>query len=387
MPPRAILSPPIAATIPSVSSPSDRCAALLAQLIGFRTENPGGNESALCMHLAVALRERGADEVEMVEVQRQNGLGGYVFARFGHPITLLNAHIDTVPAQPGWSRNPFEAAVDETRVVGLGAADTKGAIAAILTALESAQCRDVGILFSGDEERGTSCMRAFLAERESGNHCASEIRRAVVCEPTDHCAGLRHRGFHSYVASFEGKGGHSSLADRLPKPIVTLARLAVELDALGARYLDTGPEEMKGLCLNVASIEGGLAFNMVPDRARLVFSLRPPPGFDRAALAQSIADAIDRADPAITLEQPLDLAPFECTDEEGFRALFAARVSRYVSLDLWTEAALLAGAGIDTIVVGPGSAAQAHAADEWVARADLDWAVALYRAVIEAGPP
>ncbi len=370
-----------------MSSTSDRCAALLAQLIGFRTENPGGNESALCMHLAAALRERGADEVEMVEVQRQNGLGGYVFARFGHPITLVNAHIDTVPAQPGWRSNPFEAEVTEERVVGLGAADTKGAIAAILTALEQVHPRDVGVLFSGDEERATTCMHAFLAERENGSHGESEIQRAVVCEPTSHCAGVRHRGFHRYLATFHGKGGHSSLADHLPKPIVTLARLAVELDALGASYLDTGPEDMKGLCLNVAAIEGGIAVNMVPDEARLDLSLRPPPGFDHAALAQKLEAAVARVDGSIELEKPLDLRPFECADPAGFRALFGELVERYESLDLWTEAALLAAAGINTIVVGPGESGQTHAANEWVARADLDWAVALYSRVLAAGAP
>src|SRR5204862_455505 len=107
------------------------------------------------------------------------GPGGYVFARWGTPRLLVNAHVDTVPANSGWSRDPWTPVVDGDRLYGLGACDTKGAIAAALCAAERARPRDVAMLFSGDEERGTAAVTHFLASpRKAG------IERAIVCEPT-----------------------------------------------------------------------------------------------------------------------------------------------------------------------------------------------------------
>ncbi len=173
-------------------------------------------------------------------------------------------HIDTVPANTGWSRDPWTAELDSERVWGLGSADTKGAAAAVLVALERTRPRDVGILFSGDEERSGSCVRAFI---EAGH--ARGIERAIICEPTRRTAGIAHRGVIAARASVRGKGGHSSAADHMPKPIVAMARVAVALDELAKRHLHRGPVGMQGLCVNVASIEGGVAFNVVPRQRQL----------------------------------------------------------------------------------------------------------------------
>ena len=87
----------------------------------------------------------------------------------------------------------------------------------------------------------------------------------------------------------------------MPKPIVQLARLAVALDELGVARLHDGPPGMTGICLNIAALHGGVAFNVIPQRGQLEWSLRPYPGFDRARWDADVA-ARDRAiDPAITL--------------------------------------------------------------------------------------
>lgn len=350
-----------------------RSAELLRELVGYRTENPGSGEPALCRRLAEMLGERGADDVEVVEVPRGADTGAYVVARFGTPRLLVNAHVDTVPANTGYTRDPFDAEITADRVIGLGTADTKGAIAAILVALAEQRPRDVAVLFSGDEERGSTVMRAFLdSPRRDG------VERAIVCEPTARRAGIRHRGVAAYRARFVGQGGHSSKADELPKPIVTLARLAVALDELGQGYADAGPADMRGLCTNVADLRGGVAFNVVPDAATLDVSFRPPPGFDHAAFAERLEAARAAIDPAITLESLVEHPPFSCGAPDVFSELLAGRVAELGPVDFWTEAALLSAAGIDAVVVGPGDIAQAHAADEFVALADLEWATELF---------
>jgi acetylornithine deacetylase len=342
---------------------------LLAELVAIPTQQgAGGDERRLCDHLAPLLAARGADEVIVESAPRTDGSpGAYVFARWGAPKRIINAHVDTVPANAGWSRSPWEPRVEGGRLYGLGACDTKAAIAATLVALDAGRPRDRGVLFSGDEEAGSAVMHAFLASRH-----ARGIEQAIVCEPTARRVGIRHRGVLCQEARFEGTGGHSSKADTMPKPIVELAKLAVAIDELGTTYLDRGPPDMKGLCTNIAQLDGGVAFNVVPQRARLEWSTRPYPGFDRAEWDAALAKLGHR------IVTTIDHAPFQCARPDPLVAPIGNLWKSIGPLDFWTEAALYAAHGIDAIVVGPGDIAQAHAADEFVALDDLDWAVELY---------
>lgn len=353
---------------------------LLAELIAFPTQQAGpdrgsGNELALCEYLAPLLRDAGADKVVVEVATRSDGSpGAYVFARWGTPRRIINVHLDTVPANAGWSRDPWTPYVSDGKLYGLGSADTKGAIAATLVAVDATKPRDFGVLFSGDEERGSSVIRAFL----EGPHAAA-IREVIVCEPTARTAGIAHRGVLGQQARLTGPGGHSSKADRLPKPLARLARLAVALDDLGVRRLNEGPPNMQGTCLNIAALHGGVAFNVISARAELEWSLRPYPGFDRAGWDREVGALAAAIDPQIVIETSVDHVPFSC-------GALAEHVRRYVSsvgaLDFWTEAALWAQHGKDAIVIGPGDIAQAHAADEYVTLDDLDWAVGLFRSLV-----
>ncbi len=355
-------------------------AKLLADLVAIQThqagpDGKGGNERKLCDHLAPLLEARGADEVLVVDATRTDGSpGAYVFARWGTPRRIINAHVDTVPANLGWTRNPWDPQIVDGKLYGLGSADTKGAIAAALVALDGKRPVDCGVLFSGDEEHGSRIMRDFLA----GPH-ATGIREAIVCEPTARTAGITHRGVIAQTATREGAGGHSSKADFMPKPLVELSKLALVLDGIGRARLHDGPEGMTGLCMNVAAMHGGIAFNVVPQRGVLEWSIRPYPGFDSAAWFSEIATAAANVDPKITLATGLDLKPFACDKLAEAVRPFVTRVG---SLDFWTEAALYEAAGIDAIVVGPGDIGHAHAADEHVSLDDLDWAVTLFRSLL-----
>jgi acetylornithine deacetylase len=324
--------------------------------------------------LAAELGALGAAQVITEEVGDRHG---FVYARFGAapPQLLLNAHVDTVPANTGYSAPPHRMVERDGRIYGLGAADTKGAIAAIVEALAHIRAggraapAGVGVLFSGDEERGGTCMRAFL-----GSPHAQGLRQAIVCEPTGCRAGWRHRGIGAAEVVATGPGGHSSLADRMVNPTAVLARAAVALDDLGRGYRQRGPAGFPGICMNVAGLAGGIAFNVVPARATLTFSVRPPPGMAVVAvLAEAEACVRQAAAPeAVTWAVISDRPPFQTRALDTFAPLLGPRVQAPVDLGFWTEAALMSERGIDAVVFGPGDIAQAHAADEFVTVADLE---------------
>jgi len=357
---------------------TDRLVERLAELISFDTRNPDGDEWPLVQRLAVELRELGAASVDEVEV----GDHAYVYARFGgaSPRVLLNAHVDTVPANDGYTSPPHLLVRRGDRLYGLGTADIKGAIAAILEALAAGPVtRPVGVLFSGDEEHGGSCIRAFL-----DTDAARGLERAIVCEPSNCRVGVRHRGIGAATVTLEGPGGHSSRVEEMVNPIAVLARAAVALDSMGAEYRSKGPPGFQGINLNVAGLEGGIAFNVVPTRAMLTFSVRPAPG---DSVEELLAEAERRvraatSPHAIAWSVAVSSPALQARDVAGFEPLLGARMTEPVDLGYWTEASRFSERGIDAVVFGPGDVAQAHAADEFVEMAQLETARAAYAHVL-----
>ena len=354
----------------------------LAELVAFDTRNPGGNEQPLAEKLARDLTALGA---QTVEIFSHDGHAS-TFARFGadEPTLILNAHIDTVPANAGWTWDPWKLTCAGARVHGLGSADTKGAIAAILTALAQSQAahQSVGrlaVLFSGDEELGGGCIREFLAsDRIRG------LRRALVCEPTGCRVGNRHRGVYAARVTATAPGGHSSLAEAVPNPLTKLAHAAVALDQLGERCRTLGPAGLRGLCMNIAALDGGMAFNIIPASATLTFSVRPAPGVKlepvldeaRAAIATSLA-------PLTAAWEVIAGNPaFETQRLADFTGLLGERMQAPIDLPFGTEAGQFVEKGIDAVVIGPGRIEQAHKADEYVDLDELEEAVRIFLQVI-----
>jgi acetylornithine deacetylase len=363
-----------------MADPDPQLRQRLAELVAFDTQNPSADEAPMADYLARQLTALGADAVDRFTVAEHHA----VLARFGAaPRLLLNAHIDTVPANSGYTAPPHTLVERYGRYHALGSADTKGAIAAILEALRHRRpgAPDVAVLFSGDEEKGASVMGAFI---DSGR--ASGLERAIVCEPTGLRVGHRHRGIAAASASATSPGGHSSRADQLPSPVAILARAAVALDDLGRAYLDRGPEGFRGLCLNIAALNGGVAFNVIPTRAELQLSVRPAPGSDpRVILSELEAAARAAAGAPIDWQTHKVHPPFATRALAAFAPLLGDRVATPVDLGFWTEAALLAEAGVDAVVFGPGDIAQAHAADEFVEIAQLEAARAVFTAIVTGG--
>ena len=351
--------------------------ALLATLVSFRTDAVHGDERALADRLAELLRQRGPDEVTVVDAPRAAGkAASWVYARFGRPRLLVNAHLDTVPPNADWTSDPFVPRLEGGRLYALGAADTKGAAAAILAALDEVTPHDTGILFSGDEELSSVAMRDFVASPYRAG-----LERAIVCEPTNLRAGVRHRGYVAFEVGVSGPGGHSSKADALPSPIATLARVGAALDAWARERRDAGPEGFRGTCLNLAKLDGGVAANVIPAHARLTVSLRPPPGADTAAMCAELKALVVGLAPGATVDFTRENAPFATRDLASYGTVLAGAVGAPIDLGFWTEAALLAASGVDAVVLGPGDIAQAHGPDEWVGIDELHRARDLFRDV------
>jgi acetylornithine deacetylase len=361
--------------------------ALLERLVACDTRNPpraidrGGIFAALGDALgpgfAVEIVDLGEGCVSMLATR-------------GEPSLLFNVHVDTVPADPAWDRDPLALRVEGDRAVGLGACDIKGAAAALVVAARRTD-GPAALLFTSDEEAGSSrCVRDFVARRR--------FARVVVAEPTRCRAVLEHRGIATCHAAFRGTGGHASspraLADSALHEAVRWASraLAFAEESEARRY-----ENLSGIRFNLGTMAGGTKANMIAAAAELRFGVRPLPDQRPRELLAAIAALAPNAvyDGAASGPKPRagDAGASRATFTPGFvapplpapgalaDAIALARdlgLDRGAAVDFWTEAALFSESGAAAIVYGPGDIAQAHTAGEWVRTSELAEAEATY---------
>ena len=279
----------------------------------------------------------------------------------------MNCHLDTVPADPSWTRDPFKLSVEADRAVGLGACDVKGAAACMLAAVEESEGA-VGLLLTTDEEAGRSrCVREFLAG-------GVRYEYAVVAEPTGVRAVTKHRGLATYDVRFEGVAAHSSMIGADQRNAV---HLAARWCADAMDLTKTAPFD--DIRLNIGKFVGGTKANVAASSATVTFGMRPPAGMHPDVAAEALAGLAaseTKSDWTARFSAPgLDesVGTVALLDLYGFE--------RGEAVDFWTEAALFGEAGLATVVLGPGDIRQAHAADEFVALDDLRRAAVCYRRV------
>lgn len=302
------------------------------------------------------------------------------YAVRGRPKVLFNVHLDTVPCAEGWETDPLEVVVSDGKAFGRGTCDIKGAAAALLTLAEQG-AEHLALLFTSDEEgAGGCCVDNFLATAE-----AEKFDQVIVAEPTGCEAVLGHRGFLSVKTRFSGMPGHSSEARALQENANhQMARWASAALAV-AESKKTSPED-PGTCMNIGIVDGGSKSNVIAGSAFVHWSARLQPGDSNDRFLAGI-QACASAQDSVTWEVPFKGEPLPAGGQDDRAAReFCERLGLPCGnpVDFWTEASLFSAAGLPAIVLGPGDIAQAHAANEWVALAQLQKAMELYAGVIKS---
>lgn len=367
---------------------------LAADLISFPSVNPPGEEAAV----VAALRERLADSPAGFDVATQvvDGDRANVVARAGDPdrgTVLLSGHVDVVPATAtDWTRDPFDPAVVDGRLVGRGAADMKGAIAAMVLAAES-------YLREADEP-GEVVLAFVVGEEVGGVGTAALVDRgiaagaAIVGEPSELAVAIAQKGVVRYDVEITGRASHSGRPDAGRSAIRGLWRVCRRLEAFDRSLRrSTSHPSLRPETATVTLVEGGVAENVVPDRATCHVDWRIHPGsadpaaYDRridAAIGEiSLAGeplpvAVERNRFLRGAEVPAD-APVVTAISDACRAV--GHEPAITGFDAVTDARFFVHeAGIPTAVFGPGSITDdAHTVDESVAVADLQVARDVYR--------
>lgn len=351
----------------------------LRDLVRIDSVNPdlvpgAAGEAAIAGHVARVLADLGLEvAVHEVAPGRPNVVGRLPGSGRGRSL-MFNAHVDTVGVDG--MAEPFGAAVDDGRMYGRGTYDMKGGLAAAIGAVKA-------LVDAGRPNRGDILVAAVADEEYASLGTQDLVLRyrpdgAVVTEPTELDVCLAHKGFVWLEIETRGRAAHGSRPDlgvdaniRMGRVLALLEELSRELDARPAHPL------LGHGSLHAATIHGGEGLSTYSPACLLHVERRTMPGETATDVLREIQERLDRlsaADPTFEAAVRLVLArdAFEVPDDaplvqavtEAASAVLG-RPARHVGQMPWMDAALLAAAGVETVVMGP-IGAGAHAREEWV---------------------
>jgi acetylornithine deacetylase len=293
----------------------------------------------------LAAKHEGKVELIEVEPHRLN-----VLATWGNPVVTLSTHIDTVPPF-------FDSREDDDNIWGRGACDTKGIIASMIhavSALLDEGERGIAMLFVVGEERN-SAGAYFMAKQSRGS------KFLINGEPTENKLALGSKGALRFELHASGKMAHSaypelgeSAIEKLLDVIADIRRLPLPTDKI------LGPST-----LNIGTIRGGRAPNVIPDEAsaELFIRLVDDGAVTRERVAKAVAERTE-------VREVLCIPALHLGAMPGFETTIVSYT---------TDIPAFGGAWGEPYLLGPGTIHVAHTSEERVPKKQLLEAVDIYR--------
>jgi acetylornithine deacetylase len=338
---------------------------LTKQLVAIDSVNPelipGASGEGEVGRFVAEWFERAGLEVEVDEVApgRPNVVG-IARGTGGGRTLMLNAHTDTVGV--AGMEGGHEPYVEDGRLYGRGAYDMKASLAAIMLAGAEAKRRglrgDVVVTAVVDEEVASIGTEAIALRYQADG--------AIVSEPTEMKVAVAHKGFVAFEIETTGRAAHGSRPDLGIDAIARMGDVLVRLHDLDERLRANPTHALLGSgSLHASIIGGGQEFSSYPDRCLLQAERRTVPGETVEQVEGEIAGLLGDVEGSGRVV--LSRLPFEVDRGEGIVEIVSRHAGNgeVVGVPFWADSALLAGAGIPTVLFGPAGDG-AHAVVEWV---------------------
>ena len=267
-----------------------------------------------------------------------------VLATIDDPVVVFSTHFDCVPPF-------FPSRVENGRLIGRGACDAKGILAAQVTAAERLRAsgeRRVGLLFVVGEERGSD---GAIAANTLPNQC----RFLINGEPTDSRLATATRGNLRVRLEARGRAAHSCAPEQGESAIDKLVDALVELRALP---LPVDPD-LGSTFYSIGLIEGGVAPNVIPAHASAEVMFRT------IGSADDILTVLGALKPRVQISEVLRVRPIRMHTVPGFETHVFPFTTDVPFLDRWGT----------PLLFGPGSILVAHTDGEFVTLDELHGAV------------
>jgi succinyl-diaminopimelate desuccinylase len=368
----------------------------------YRPEDEAGNEERVARFLADHLGREGFEvHTEEVAPGRPNVWAIWEGERPGKTL-LFEAHTDVVTAGDAedWEHPPFGAERVGDRIYGRGACDTKGNLAAAVTAVRA--IKDSGVSLPGrlvlchpvDEEGMMAGIKAFI---ERGH--AEGIDGAIICEPEENQLCIKQKGALRVEVTVRGKMAHGAMPLSGVNPVTRAARFVVAVEELEREEIGRhGEDPFLGLPSLTPTILigpdcGEPQINVIPASAYVALDIRTVPGQSHEEIVRRLEEIISKLesdDPdfdaslEVIEERPWTETP---RDDPLVRAMATAYAEltgeepRYYGVPGATDGTFLnTWANIPVITTGAGDREIPHHKDEWVSVDELSTTCKLYAA-------
>lgn len=350
----------------------------MVDLVRINSTNPslspdGAGEAEIGEYVADALNDLGLDVTTYDLGPKRVNVVGRLAGKGNGRSLLLNAHMDTVGVA-GMS-DPFSAEIRDGKLYGRGSQDMKGSLAAQITVAKA-------LIDASVELRGDLWITAVADEEYlsiGSDDLVKQVRAdaAIVTEPTDLHICRAHRGFIWYDVETFGRAAHGSRYAEGIDANMRMGRFLAELDHLEQNLRARPPHPLAGPpSLHAARIRGGNEISIYAAHCKLEIERRTIPGETEAQTKAELQAIIDRlsGDPTFkaTVKSTFLREPFEVAEDAAVvQALHQATTNRlnqppqHTGQTFWTDAAIMAAAGMETVLIGP-IGQGLHSAEEWV---------------------
>ncbi|HWB95731.1 MAG TPA: M20 family metallopeptidase [Bryobacteraceae bacterium] len=369
---------------------------VLARLVEINSVNPayegGRPECEIATWIASFFAGYGIETWQQQVFPGRPNLIARLPGRDPHRRLIFEAHTDTVNAG-GMDIPPFDPVVSEGKLFGRGSCDTKAGLAAMMCALVSLKQEgtvppcEIWVVAAADEEFSFRGVVKLCEELQANRLTAAG---AVIAEPTSLRLAIASKGVLRWRICCRGKSAHSSKPHLGVNAIANMARLIVALEA-DNQQLAARPHPLLGSATcNIGLISGGRQVNFVPDFCAIELDRRLLPGEeipDVLAHYQAVLDRYPELD--AYMEPPmLEDYPLETAASDPFVACAGGILGGLglapepLGVPYGSDASKLGRIGIPSVIFGPGSIDQAHAAVEWVECDQVRQACEFYRGLM-----
>ncbi|CDZ77047.1 Acetylornithine deacetylase [Legionella massiliensis] len=297
---------------------------------------------------------------------------------------ILSGHTDVVPVDGQiWDSHPFEAIERDDRIYGRGTCDMKGFIAVLLHLLPEFRTlklkKPIHFAFTYDEEIGCLGILTLLKHLQT---LGLNPEGCVIGEPTNMQPVTAHKGRVLYRCRIHGAATHSSLTTQGCNAIEHAAQLIIYLRSLAEHFKQKGPFDnafdVPFTTLTTNMINGGAAYNIIPEWCEFAFEFRYLPNLDPKEIISKIEHYIhenllpelhkEHTDATIDLVKIAEGPGLDTSEEEMITQLIRelTKIQKKFKVAYATEGGQYQHSKIPTIICGPGSIEQAHRPNEFV---------------------
>ncbi|GAX60788.1 acetylornithine deacetylase/Succinyl-diaminopimelate desuccinylase and related deacylases [Candidatus Scalindua japonica] len=348
---------------------------LATELIGANTVNPPGNEYLAVDIIKKYFNTHGIKYDIFEKITGRANIIGYIGN--GSPTLLVACHMDVVPPGDGWDTDPFNSVVKDNRIFGRGANDNKGQMASMLVLSkllkenESKLNGSLLVIGAADEEKGSGLGLEYLLDE-----CGISADYAIIPDVANNMkiidVGEKGALFLNIISY--GKQSHGSTPEKGVNAIWNMIELLNQLKKL--RYKCSTHELFSPPTLNLGTITGGAAHNIVPARCEVKIDIRYLPGETEKEILKKIYEiitSINKHNPTAKFDIHVDthLPPTQVPVDNPLISLISKHTESILGIKPIpmgysgvTVSKQLIEKGIMAVGFGPGDEDQSHIANE-----------------------